>query len=128
MKNYLKRVIRKITPKKIQNIFIRPLHLAENKLLKMQLNERTLCYSQEGEDLILETFFDEVKNGFFVDIGAYDPIRFSNTYLFYLKGWTGINIDARPESMNDFDEIRPKDINLEIAIGQQEEMLKLIIR
>jgi FkbM family methyltransferase len=118
MKQFLKSIIKSIIPKKIQDIFTYPLLLEIEKLQK-----RTLCFSQEGEDLILETFFDGMYQGFFVDIGAYYPIRFSNTYLFYLKGWTGINIDARPESMKIFNEIRPKDINIEVAIGKKEETL-----
>ena len=115
MKQLLKKIIEKIIPKKIQNIFIHPI------LEKHQ--QQTVCYAQEGEDLILETFFYGISNGFFVDIGAYAPIKYSNTYLFYMKGWRGINIDARPESMKDFKKIRPEDINLEVAVGQNEEIL-----
>jgi FkbM family methyltransferase len=77
-------------------------------------------YSQEGEDLILRRYFEFKKNGFFVDVGAHHPIRFSNTYLFYEKGWRGINIDAMPGSMNEFNKIRTKDINIEQAIGSEE--------
>ena len=58
-----------------------------------------ISYSQEGEDLILERFFEGKEIGFFVDIGAHHPMRFSNTYIFYLKGWRGINVDATPGSM-----------------------------
>jgi FkbM family methyltransferase len=118
MKQLLKSIIKSIIPQKIQDIFTYPLSLEIEKLQK-----RTLCFSQEGEDLILETFFDGVKKGFFVDIGSYHPIKYSNTYLFYLKGWTGINIDARPESMKIFNQIRPNDINLELAVGGKEETL-----
>jgi FkbM family methyltransferase len=85
---------------------------------------QTVCFSQEGEDLILEEYFQGVNKGFYIDIGAYHPIRYSNTYKFYLKGWHGINIDARPGSMQIFKKVRPKDINLEIAIGNRSECLK----
>jgi len=74
-------------------------------------------FSQEGEDLILKRLFPPDKIGFFIDVGAYDPIRFSNTYLFYKKGWRGINIDPRPGVMKLFNTIRPNDINVEAAIG-----------
>lgn len=76
-------------------------------------------YSQEGEDLILNRFFEGKNSGFFIDIGAHHPIRFSNTYLFYKKGWRGINIDAMPESMRLFEMERPEDINIEQAIGSE---------
>lgn len=87
------------------------------------IEKQTVCFSQEGEDLILEEFFHETTKGFYVDIGAYHPTRFSNTYLFYSKGWTGINIDARPGSMKSFNKKRPNDINLEVAIGSEQKML-----
>jgi FkbM family methyltransferase len=76
-----------------------------------------ISYSQEAEDLILDRFFEEKQNGFFVDIGAHHPIRFSNTYNFYLKGWRGINVDATPGSMNPFKKIRPEDINIEVGVS-----------
>lgn len=82
-----------------------------------------ISYSQEGEDLILARFFEKEKNGFYVDIGAHHPQRFSNTYYFYLKGWSGINIDAMPGSMKIFDDLRPRDINLEIPISDKSEIL-----
>jgi FkbM family methyltransferase len=80
-------------------------------------------YSQEGEDLILERFLHDKPNGIFVDIGAHHPIRFSNTYKFYRKGWRGINIDAMPGSMKSFFEVRPEDINLEVAVANDETTL-----
>ena len=42
-------------------------------------------YSQEGEDLVLQRIFSEKKTGFYIDIGAHHPKRFSNTYFFYKK-------------------------------------------
>lgn len=98
-------------------------------------------YSQFGEDALLQSFFRAEswekdssslgafgkfklkKNGFYVDIGAYSPKLYSNTYWFYKKGWSGINIDATPGSMKLFKKIRPRDINLECAISQSEEPL-----
>ena len=78
-------------------------------------------YSQEGENKILERIFGDCQSGFYVDIGAHHPFRFSNTYLFYSKGWRGINIDAAPGSMALFDKYRSRDINLEIGVGARSE-------
>jgi len=39
-------------------------------------------YSQEGEDMILRRLFGKQKKGFYVDIGAHHPKRFSNTFFF----------------------------------------------
>jgi FkbM family methyltransferase len=80
---------------------------------------RQKSYSQEGEDRILDRFFGFREPGFYVDVGAHHPHRFSNTYLFYKRGWRGINIDAMPGSMNIFQRMRPRDINLEIGIGEK---------
>ncbi|WP_404357404.1 FkbM family methyltransferase [Methylotuvimicrobium sp. KM1] len=75
-------------------------------------------WSQEGEDQILQRIFEQQKSGFYVDIGAHHPNRFSNTYLFYRRGWFGINVDAMPGSMDAFHRERPRDINVETGIAE----------
>ena len=60
----------------------------------------------------------QFSKGFFVDVGAFHPVKYSNTYHFYKKGWSGINIDAAPGSMAAFASLRPRDINLEVAISE----------
>lgn len=74
-------------------------------------------YAQEGEDMILHRIFETQESGFYVDVGAHHPKRFSNTYFFYKQGWRGINIDAMPGSMAAFNLYRPRDINLEMAVS-----------
>lgn len=83
-------------------------------------NYSNRSYSQEGEDLILTNYFEGKKKGFYVDIGAYHPFRFSNTYLFYKNGWRGINIDATPDSMKIFKKYRSRDINIEVPISNSD--------
>lgn len=83
-----------------------------------------VSYSQEGEDMILRRLFEKQKTGFYVDVGAHHPIRFSNTYFFYKLGWNGINIDAMPNSMKKFNELRPRDINIEKPISDKKEVLR----
>ena len=53
-------------------------------------------YSQEGQDLLAYTYFKGKNQGFFIDIGAYDGILISNTYLFEQLGWKGICVEADP--------------------------------
>lgn len=84
-------------------------------------------WSQEGEDIVLRRIFDCKRNGFYVDVGAHHPKRFSNTYLFYKAGWRGINIDAMPGSMRLFNKWRPKDINLEMGVANQEGSLNYYV-
>jgi len=83
-------------------------------------------YSQEGEDMVLARILGTlgVTKGFFVDIGAHHPARFSNTYYFYRRGWRGINVDALPGTKKLFRRMRPRDITIECGVGSQEGVLK----
>lgn len=102
--------------------FLRRLYLRINRLLFGAPAPTYFLesYSQEGEDLVLNRLFGDKTAGFYVDVGAHHPKRFSNTFFFYQRGWRGINIDAMPNSMTIFNQERPFDINLEIAImGEQ---------
>jgi FkbM family methyltransferase len=89
------------------------------QLIKNQLIDKfvNLSFSQEGEDLILARYFENKAKGFFIDIGAHHPKKYSNTYKFYKTGWRGINVDAMPGSMEVFKAIRPDDINLEVPVS-----------
>ena len=80
-------------------------------------------WSQEGEDMILRRIFESQKIGFYIDVGAHHPMRFSNTYYFYRNGWRGINIDAMPGSMNIFNKTRPRDINIEQPVSDARQKL-----
>ncbi len=82
-----------------------------------QPGDGLVSYAQQGEDMILHCLFQGWRTGFYVDVGAYHPTRFSNTYFFYQRGWRGINIDAMPGSMDAFRQARPEDVNLECAIA-----------
>ncbi len=75
-------------------------------------------YSQEGEDMILRRLFEFQKTGFYVDIGAHHPMRFSNTHLFYRQGWHGMNIEPNPEAIRAFRVFRRRDINVQIGVGE----------
>ena len=77
-----------------------------------------MYYSQEGEDIVLARIFTGQQSGFFVDIGAHHPRRFSNSYWAYQRGWSGINVDAAPGSKAVFDRLRSRDINVEVCIAE----------
>ena len=79
-------------------------------------------YAQDGEDRVAQNFLGGPgrRDGWYVDVGAHHPGHFSNTLLFYLRGWRGINIDAQPGSMELFKRLRPKDTNLELGIAASE--------
>jgi FkbM family methyltransferase len=83
----------------------------------------TKSYSQEGEDMILHRIFADKPRGFYVDVGAHHPKRFSNTYYFFKQGWRGINIDATPGCMKAFHKSRPTDINIEAPVSRTKQRL-----
>ncbi|AJI45711.1 FkbM family methyltransferase [Francisella tularensis] len=112
----LKKIVKAVLPKIVKE----KLRYFRNTYLD---GYATKSYSQEGEDLILKRIFEYKKKGFYVDVGAHHPKRFSNTYHFYKKGWNGINIDAMPGSMKLFNKLRPRDINIENPISDKIETL-----
>ena len=74
----------------------------------------------EGEDLILLDLTKNIFNGFYVDAGSYHPLHLSNTYLLHKRNWSGINIDLSKFSTDLFDFMRPKDINVNVAVSNIE--------
>jgi FkbM family methyltransferase len=74
-------------------------------------------WSQTGEDMLVRDLLAHRGVGSFVDVGAFHPRFGSNTYGLYRRGWSGVNIDARPGSMEAFRRSRSRDQNLEVAIG-----------
>lgn len=89
--------------------------------LKLRLlGQGNRYYSQYGEDVVLLSIFEKQCEGFYVDVGAHHPTRYSNTYLLYKRGWRGINIDANPASIKLFKRDRPKDINILSGVAEKE--------
>ena len=80
-------------------------------------------YAQEGEDLVLRRYFEGRRDGFFVDVGAHHPRRFSNTYLSYRLGWRGINVEPNPELAALFARERPRDVTLALGVSDSPGML-----
>lgn len=67
-------------------------------------------YAQNNEDDILAKFFENVSNGFFLEIGAFHPKNLSNTRLLVEKGWSGVMVDMSPYSLVDLvDEYKTND-------------------
>jgi FkbM family methyltransferase len=55
-------------------------------------------YSQDDEETLIRAFFQDRRGGFFLDVGAGDPIHHSTTYFLEKHlGWTGLAIDAVAE-------------------------------
>lgn len=84
-----------------------------------------IYYSQNREDMILDAFFPGKKDGFYVDVGGYDPDFESVTKLFHERGWRGINIEPQPDRFEAFVKRRKKDINLNIGVSNMSGTLTL---
>ncbi|RTL60618.1 MAG: FkbM family methyltransferase [Sphingobacteriales bacterium] len=78
-----------------------------------------VSYSQSGEDLIADYFFESIgiKQPVYIDIGANQPIKGNNTYLFYLKGSKGICIEPDISLIPSLKKTRPNDIVLNIGVS-----------
>ena len=81
---------------------------------------KTPSYSSLHEDNILDWLTGYKKDGFYIDIGANNPDRINNTKLFYERGWKGINIEPDKNGYDLFCQKRPRDINLNCAVGDGE--------
>ena len=77
-----------------------------------------MFHSQYNQDKYLETnVFKGFQNGFFVDVGAHDGKSINNTLFFEENNnWTGINIEPIKSVFEKLIINRPKCINLNIAV------------
>lgn len=78
-----------------------------------------ISYAQHNEDILLFALLHDVEKGFYVDVGANDPVQDSVTKFFYDRGWTGVNIEPMPEMFKRISKARPKDTNLNVGIAEK---------
>jgi FkbM family methyltransferase len=77
-----------------------------------------ISYAQNFEDVLLARAFPDAQ-GFYVDVGANDPDIDSVSRAFYERGWSGINIEPLAAQYRRLVERRPRDVNLNIAVGDR---------
>lgn len=77
-----------------------------------------LSFSSEGEDLILLKYFGKQKTGYYVDVGAAHPKRYSNTYAFYRRGWRGLNVEPNPAFAPLFGRYRKRDMLVQAGVSE----------
>lgn len=85
-----------------------------------KIYQSNIFYSQFGEDIKIQKFTPE-NRGFYVDIGSGDPVRGSNTYKLYKKGWNGILIDPLTRNILLSKLIRRRDKSVLGLVGNREE-------
>lgn len=84
-------------------------------------------FSQEGEDLIIDRIFKTKKiqydEIFYLDIGSGHPIKYSNTFYFYLRGSKGICVDAFEKNIKLHRLLRPRDKSFDLILGNDEKLI-----
>lgn len=80
----------------------------------------SISWSQGAEDLAVLPLLEEIHQGRYLDIGAHHPSRFSVTRHLYQRGWTGVNVDANADLLQEFNRCRPRDVNLNFCVGEME--------
>lgn len=72
-----------------------------------------ISYAQNMEDVMLwRALKDFTDSGFYIDIGAWDPVEDSVTKAFYDRGWRGINVEPNPFFFARIEAQRSRDVNL----------------
>lgn len=94
-------------------------------VLTLEHKYQRISYRQQGEDLVLERILNRILKlpsdyiGFYLDIGAYHPVRHSVTYFLYKKGWAGICADINELSCELFRHVRSRDVTIFTAVGNR---------
>jgi FkbM family methyltransferase len=79
-----------------------------------------ISYAQNFEDVMIARLFPRDHRGFYIDIGAADPVHLSVTKHFYDSGWRGVNVEPLPRFHQLLEAARPGDVNLQAVIGNAE--------
>lgn len=118
MKKYLDKIKAYFSHHRLPLILLRVMQ--ELRIVDHDLNP---AYSQTGEDLILSSYFFKKDKGFYVDIGANHPKKFSSSYLFYLRGWQGVCVDPWPQAPKLFAKWRPQDVFVNCGVANEDNSL-----
>ena len=82
-----------------------------------------VSYAQNFEDVMLWRALQHVATGFYVDLGAQDPIVDSVSLAFHERGWKGIHVEPTPHYARLLRERRPGDTVIEAAVGNESGLL-----
>ncbi|MCK4738503.1 MAG: FkbM family methyltransferase [Deltaproteobacteria bacterium] len=98
------------------------------KFFKFKKNFKK-TYAQSGEDIILDVLLRSIgiRKPHYLDIGAHDPMKFSNTHFFYKKGCRGVNIEPDPMLYSKFLSKRKRDVNLNIGLAEKNSTLDFYV-
>ena len=87
-----------------------------------------VSYAQNQEDVVLaRALRPDDRKGFWVDVGAGDPVLDSVTAAFAERGWRGVNVEPLPREHARLCAARPADTNLRVALGASAGQGKLFV-
>ena len=107
----LKKILRKI----ISRIFLKITYLKKFIIVKIQeykyafnfKKSNIKSFSQAGQDKFIQTILKNKKMGKYIEIGAFDPIQISNTYILEKEfKWTGFSLDIEEKYQKKFNKIK----------------------
>jgi FkbM family methyltransferase len=84
-----------------------------------------VSYAQNFEDVMLWRALKHIEKGFYVDVGAHDPIIDSVSKAFYERGWRGIHIEPMPQYAELLRKDRPDETVLQIGLADSDGTLEL---
>ena len=81
-------------------------------------------FSQFGEEKVLFNIIQRISskkklNNTYIDIGGFDPMKFSNTYKLYQKNWNGLIIEPNKDKTKNWKKIRPRDHIVNSAVVEK---------
>jgi FkbM family methyltransferase len=91
----------------------------------LRFDELAVSFAQHGEDVVLGRVFFGQPRGFWVDVGANDPVVDSVTHAFSRRGWSGLNVEPLGALHRRLVAARTRDINLQVAVSDHSGVLEL---
>ncbi len=87
-----------------------------------------MYYSQIGQDKWVHSVFGNKQNGFFVEVGAGNGIKISNTYFFEKNlNWKGICIEANPDYLSNLRKNRNCDVIGALVYSEENIELEFVV-
>jgi len=83
-----------------------------------------ISYAQNFEDVMLWRALKHIGKGFYIDIGAQDPVSDSVSLAFYEHDWRGVHVEPTEQYSTKLRLARPDEVIEQVAIGSGAETLE----